>query len=136
MLLDQISPMTSTELVETVKKLLDHTATGEECIPLERMAESQVAIALELISLIDASHSPSMAWKAIIRILRLLPWNIDPELSKYPSLYRYFGGLEHASYHDEKLFNSLVTMQASNQCWQSTINYVIDNIKVNNFLPS
>jgi len=131
MLLDQLRPTTQEELVKNVKLLFDHTATGEEVILLERMAESQVAIALELCEVLSFAHSPDEAWDAILKVLRLLPWNIDPETASYPSLYRYFGGLENYSCEDESLFNSLAHMMDSEHCWPSVVNYVSQNLKVN-----
>lgn len=130
-MLDTVPIKCRTHLRETILRLLDHTATGEMTISLEQTAETQVAIAMELSSLLLEKNNPKEVWVIILKVLRLLPWVVDPELASVPCINRFFGGLQYASQEDEALFNRLAEMSDSQESWSSIVNHAFCQIKVN-----
>jgi hypothetical protein len=130
MLLDSLEANDEHDIRDHIRDYLDHTATGPHAMSLEQMCEAQVAIANELaVELLK--HIPAhAAWQSIINILRLLPWNIDPESAQEPSVYRYFGGLEYSSECKEQVFNTITILFHEGRSWGDIINFVNESIKV------
>lgn len=124
MLLDQIKNQNTSHLKMNIRRFLDHTAAGDHTISLERMAECQADIAMELSDILLDHQGPQGAWETIIKILRLLPWCVDPENAETHCVNRYFGGLDNESPEDEQLFNDLATMAHEKQCWAALISHV------------
>lgn len=127
MLLDNLRVDDKTELQSNASMFLDGSISGEISIGASEAIESQMAITMELANILIDEHNQNAAtaWKAVLRILRLLPWNIDAETAspKTPderigALYRYFGGLEYTDL--DKTFTECREM-AKDKDWSEII---------------
>lgn len=137
MLLDDIKVNTRTELNRAIRLLLDHPAIGEEPVSRERMAEFQLGAGTEISTVLQdhCNYSPQQAWDAVIAILRLLPWSIDPEKSEActkgdiaTATYRHFGGLE--STPMDYVFVEMRDMAEKGGSWDDIVKYGCRAIEV------
>lgn len=136
MLLDTIVVNSADELSDKLRLLLDSTAIGNELVSIQNITESHIAISTELSSMLmrEYNATPQQAWHAVLSILRLLPWQVDPENVFVSSedgiasaIYRYFGGLE-CTEHDHT-FDTIRDMASQGSSWQDILQYACMELK-------
>lgn len=136
MLLDTVKISSADDLNNTLKLMFDSTATGLEQVSLEQIAETHLAIGIELSALLmrEYDSDPQKAWQAVLSILRCLPWRVDPEKAYVNSnegvinaIYRYFGGLEWTDL--DPLFSKLRDMADEGKPWQDIVEYACEELQ-------
>lgn len=136
MLLDNIEVNSADELFDKLRLLLDSNAIGNELISIQNMSECQFAIGMELSTMLmrEYNETPQKTWHTVLSVLRLLPWQVDPENAFVTSedgiasaVYRYFGGLD-GSEHDH-LFDTIRNMASQGSSWQDILQYACMGIK-------
>lgn len=135
MLLDDIRINSQDELNDQLHWLFDSTALGLEQVSLRAIADSHMAIGIELSHLLTQQFDaePQQIWQCIISILRCLPWRVDPEKVHVESeegilqaIYRYFGGLEFTDL--DPLYDQLRSMANEGKPWKDIVKYACENM--------
>ena len=136
MLLDKVKINNADQLSDALRLMFDSTASGLEQVSLEQIAETHCAIGTELSAMLmrESNMDPQKAWHAVLSILRLLPWGVDPEKAFVNStngtinaIYRYFGGLEWTEL--DQIFGSLRDMAEEGKPWEDIVKYACQELE-------
>lgn len=136
MLLDQVKINNADQLSDALRLMFDSTAVGLEQVSLGQIAETHCAIGVELSTMLmrEFNMDPQKAWHAVLSILRLLPWGVDPEKALINSndqtvdaIYRYFGGLEWTKL--DWLFGKLRDMAEQGKPWKDIVKYACEELE-------
>lgn len=137
MLLDSIRIDSQLELNDMMHLLLDNTEPGTQSISLSDIAESNLAIGIELAAMLmsEFNATPQQAWHCTVSILRMLPWRVDPERANPQSeeeivqaIYQYFGGLQFTKF--DHVFDSARRMAHEGKPWKDISKYACENFPI------
>lgn len=126
MFLDEIVIENREKLNTAIRTLLDGEADGPAfMLTYEHLTSTNYSIAIELSELLSRQkpRDHQEIWADTLRILRLMPWRVDPEencpqtdAEKIAGVYHFFGGL------GDSALDELRPMVEQGCSWEEIVN--------------